>query len=79
MQDLKARYEKVVADIAECELIGSLAADKEKREMFRDLGEQYRRMAAALKQEIDRRRGLEDAAWPMFALATMRSNRDGVN
>ena len=55
MQDLKARYEKVVADIAECELIGSLAADAEKRQMFRDLADQYRRMSEALKQEIDRR------------------------
>ena len=55
MQDLKARYEKVVADIAECELIGSLAADAEKRQMFRDLAAQYRRMAEALRSEIDRR------------------------
>ena len=55
MQDLKDRYEKILADIAECDLIGSLAADEEKRQMFRSLGEQYRRMAEALKQEIDRR------------------------
>ena len=55
MQDLKARYEKVLADAAECDLIGSLAADEEKRQMFRSLGEQYRRMAEALKQEISRR------------------------
>jgi hypothetical protein len=55
MQDLKARYEKVCVDIAECEMIGSLAADADKRKMFRELAEQYKRMADALKKEIDRR------------------------
>jgi hypothetical protein len=55
VEDLKKRYEKVLADAAECDLIGSLAADKEKREMFRALAAQYRRMAEALKQEIERR------------------------
>ena len=33
MQDLKARYDKV-ADFAECELIASVAANAEKRQMF---------------------------------------------
>jgi hypothetical protein len=55
MNDLRARYEKVLADAAECELIRSLASDPEKRKMFDDLARQYRRMADALKQEIDRR------------------------
>lgn len=55
MQDLKQRYEKVIADAAECELIRSLAADPEKRKMFGDLAQQYRRMADALRQEIERR------------------------
>ena len=55
MQDLKARYEKVLADAAECELIRSLAADPDKRKMFSDLAQQYRGMAEALKQEIVRR------------------------
>ena len=55
MHDLKLRYEKVLADAAECDLVGNLAADKEKRDMFRSLAEQYRRMAEALKQEISRR------------------------
>ena len=55
MRDLKVRYDKVVADIAECELIARFAADPDKRQMFRDLADQYRRMADALKQEIERR------------------------
>lgn len=55
MQDMKFRYEKVLADAAECELVRSLAADPEKREMFGRLAEQYRRMAEALKQEMERR------------------------
>ena len=55
MQDLKTRFEKLLADAAECDMIGNLAADKEKREMFRSLGQQYRRMAEALRLEIARR------------------------
>ena len=55
LQDLKERYEKVIADAAECDLVGSLAADQEKREMFRALAAQYRRMAEALKMEMERR------------------------
>ena len=55
MQDLKSRYEKVLADAAECELIRSLATDPDKRKMFSDLAAQYQQMAEALKQEIARR------------------------
>jgi hypothetical protein len=55
MNDLKARYEKVLADAAECEHICSHTADPDKQKMFGDLAQQYRRMADALKQEIDRR------------------------
>jgi hypothetical protein len=56
VEDLRTRYEKVLSDAAECDLIGSLAADEEKREMFRSLAEQYRRMGEALRQEMDRRK-----------------------
>lgn len=54
MQDLKTRYEKVLADAAECELIRGLATEPEKRKMFGDLAAQYRRMAEAIKQELSR-------------------------
>jgi hypothetical protein len=55
MQDLKTRYEKVLADAAECELIRDLATDTAKREMFGSLAQQYRQMAEALKREISSR------------------------
>jgi hypothetical protein len=57
MQDLKDRLEKMMADAADCELIGSLATDTAKRAMFRRLAEKFRGMAEELKAEIARREG----------------------
>jgi hypothetical protein len=57
MQDLKDRLEKMMADAADCELIGSLATDAAKRAMFRRLAEQFRAMAEELKAGIARREG----------------------
>lgn len=57
MQDLKDRLEKVTADAADCDLIGSLATDVAKRAMFRRLAEQFRAMAEDLKAEIAMRGG----------------------
>jgi DICT domain-containing protein len=56
MEDLKNRLDKVTADAADCDLIANLATDAEKRKMFRELADQYRRMADALRAEIERRR-----------------------
>lgn len=55
MQDIKNRLEKLLTDAAECDLIGNLAADEEKRATFRKLAEQYRSMAEQMKAEIARR------------------------
>jgi hypothetical protein len=55
VEDLKHRYEKVLTDAAECDMVGNLASDQTKRQMFPALAEQYRRMAEALRQEIERR------------------------
>ena len=55
MNDLHARLEKVLADAAECDLIGNLAADRAKRDMFRGLAEQYKEMAGRIRVEIDAR------------------------
>jgi hypothetical protein len=53
MQDLKARFEKLLADADDCELIGNLAADVRKRAAFARLASQYRAMAEAIREEIE--------------------------
>jgi hypothetical protein len=53
MQDYKHRIDKLVADAAECELIGSLAGDATKRATFRRLAEQFRITAGQLKAELE--------------------------
>ena len=52
MEDFKAKLEKLTSDAAECEMIASLSDDKDKREAFRSLAEQYRRMADAVRQAM---------------------------
>jgi hypothetical protein len=52
MQDLKDKMEKLMADAAECDLIAGLAADKDKREAFRNLAAQHRKMAEDLGKLI---------------------------
>ena len=42
--------EKLIADAAECDLIGNLATEADKRQAFRDLAAQYRKMAEAIRQ-----------------------------
>lgn len=56
MHDLQARLEKLIADAADCEIIGNLAADVAKRATFRRLAEQYREMAERIRAEIDARK-----------------------
>jgi hypothetical protein len=55
MEDLKAKLEKLVADAAECDLIASLATEKDKREVFTSLAKQYRSMADAIRSTIANR------------------------
>ena len=62
MQDLKARFEKLTTDAADCEMIANLAADHRKRAAFSRLASQYRKMAEAIKAEIDAR--TEEAGHP---------------
>jgi hypothetical protein len=45
MHDLKEKREQFLVAAADCELIGNLAADSLKRDAFRRLAEQLRRMA----------------------------------
>ena len=57
MEELKAKLEKPISDAAECDLIASLAVEKDKREIFRSLGAQYRSLADAVRNTIAERTG----------------------
>jgi hypothetical protein len=61
MQDLVLRREKLLTDAVDCELIGNLATEPEKRETFRRLAMSLRQLAEDLGAEIARREG-KDAA-----------------
>lgn len=56
MQDLQGRWEKLLADAADCEIISNLAADHRKRVAFSRLASQYRAMAEAIQEEIEARK-----------------------
>jgi hypothetical protein len=45
MEDLKAKLERLQSEAVDCEMIGNLAADKDKRELFRKLASDLRAMA----------------------------------
>jgi hypothetical protein len=45
MKDLIARREKLLIEAEDCDLIGKLAADAGKRELFLKLAEEFRTMA----------------------------------
>lgn len=53
MQDLKARWEKLMADVADCEMISNLATDNRKRAAFSRL--KYKAMAEAIGEELEQR------------------------
>ena len=52
MTDLQDRLERFETLTAECELIAKLATDSTKREFYLKLGEQYRQLAADMRQAI---------------------------
>jgi hypothetical protein len=52
MQDLKAKREKFLADAADCDMIGNLAAEPAKRELFRRLAADLRQMVADIDAAI---------------------------
>jgi hypothetical protein len=55
MEDLKSKLDKLIADAAECDLIANLAMEADKRDAFRDLAVQYRKMADAIRTVIAER------------------------
>ena len=52
MQDMKDKRETFLADAAECDMIGNLAAEPEKRELFRRLAADLRQMVADIDAAI---------------------------
>ena len=61
MQDLKEKREEFLVAATDCELLGGLAADSLKRDAFRRLAEQLRRMADDITAVIARHEA-KDAA-----------------
>lgn len=45
MDDLKSKFDKLLAEATDCDMIGNLATDRAKRELFRKLASDLRRMA----------------------------------
>jgi hypothetical protein len=52
MKDYRKHLEKLGADAAECALIGDLATNPEKQELFARLAEHLRRLASELEHAI---------------------------
>ena len=61
MQDLTSKREKFLQEAADCELIGNLAVDAKKRETFRNLAVQLKKLADDLEAEIVKRAAVEGA------------------
>ena len=57
MLDLAAKREKYLLEAVDCELIGHLAIDANKRETFLRLAKQLRQMADDIAAEIVKREG----------------------
>lgn len=56
MEDLRARLEKLLTDAEDCALIGKLATDPGKRDLFNRLAADLRRMACDVRAIIALRR-----------------------
>ena len=54
MKDLQAKLERLLADAHDCDLIGNLATDHDKRATFRRMAAQFREMAEQLRADIAR-------------------------
>ena len=52
MEDLKSKLEKLLSEAEDCELIGRLATDPNKRELFKKLANDLRAMANDIRVVI---------------------------
>ena len=55
MREMQAHLETLRAQIAECEMIRDLATDRQKRELFKNLAEHYKILAAQVEMAISER------------------------
>ena len=55
MPDLKDKLDRLLADAADCELIGRLAADAVKRNEFRQRAEKFRALAEEVRAQVTAR------------------------
>jgi hypothetical protein len=56
LEDLRARLEKLLTEAEDCALIGKLASDVKKRDLFNKLATDLRRMAGDVEAVIASRR-----------------------
>jgi hypothetical protein len=54
MDDLNAKLEKLLTEAEDCDLIGRLATDKAKRDLFKKLAVDLRAMAGDIKAMMAR-------------------------
>ncbi len=52
MEDLKSKFDKLLAEAVDCDMIGNLATDKAKRDLFRKLASDLRMMARDIEALI---------------------------
>ncbi len=52
MEDLKAKLEKLRMEAEDCAILGNLAADQQKRDLFNKLAENFRSMARDIEAVI---------------------------
>ena len=65
MEDLRARLEKLLTDAEDCALIGKLATDARKRDLFNRLAANLRNMASDVQAMIaSKRAGGDDDTKP---------------
>ena len=55
MPDLKLKLEQLFADAADCEMVGRLAADADKRVQYRQKAEELRALAERVRTQISQR------------------------
>ncbi len=60
MEDLQARLEKLLTDAEDCSLIGKLATDAAKRDLFNRLAANLRNMASDVQAMIASRHAESD-------------------
>jgi hypothetical protein len=72
VQDLHAKREKLLLESADCDLIANLATDPKKRETFRHLSRQLKKLAADIGVEIGIRENVDGQVSPVASSSIQR-------